>query len=196
MNTRLLTLCGPELTPWLDHIAALRIQVFRDFPYLYDGSLAYEADYLRIYTQCDSAICVLALSDDEVVGASTGLALSDETEAFQRPFDETGCDIGTIFYCAESVLLPQYRGTGLYSGFFQARESHARRLGKQVSVFCAVQRPVDHPLRPADYQSLDPVWQHFGYTPSFELVTGFRWKDIDQAEETEKPMLFYIKSLT
>ncbi len=85
-QTRILTVRGAALEPWLEHVAALRIRVFRDFPYLYDGSLAYEANYLRTYVESDTAVCVLALAGERVVGASTGLALSDETEAFRRPF--------------------------------------------------------------------------------------------------------------
>ena len=33
---------GEALVPWLDGIGKLRIAVFREYPYLYDGSLAYE----------------------------------------------------------------------------------------------------------------------------------------------------------
>jgi len=194
-DTRLVTLRGAELEPWLEHVAALRIRVFRDFPYLYDGSLEYEARYLRTYIESDTAVCVLALAGKRVVGASTGLALSDETVEFRRPFEQAGIDTDRIFYCAESVLLPEYRGGGIYSAFFREREDRARRLGKRTCVFCAVQRPQDHPLRPSDYRALDPVWRHFGYLPRPELSTGFSWKDIDQAAESEKPMQFYIKNL-
>jgi hypothetical protein len=41
-------LTGPELEAALDGVASLRIAVFRDWPYLYDGSLDYEREYLRI----------------------------------------------------------------------------------------------------------------------------------------------------
>ncbi|GGC06489.1 GNAT family acetyltransferase [Marinobacterium zhoushanense] len=191
----ILTLRGAELEPWLEHVAGLRIRVFRDFPYLYDGTLEYEANYLRTYVETDTAVCVLALDGDRVVGASTGLALSAETAEFRRPFEQAGIDTAAIFYCAESVLLPEYRGSGVYSSFFRERESHASGLGMRSCVFCAVQRPEDHPLRPADYQSLDPVWRHFGYSPRPDLVTRFNWKDIDQAEASDKPMQFYLKSL-
>lgn len=186
---------GAQLAPWLEQLAALRIQVFREFPYLYDGSLEYEAQYLRTYLECDSSVCVLALDGERVVGASTGLALSDETEPFRRPFEQAGLDTAEIFYCAESVLLPDYRGGGLYRHFFHAREEQARALGKSRSVFCAVQRPHEHPLRPADYQSLEAVWQHFGYGARPELTTTFSWKDLDAPVESEKTMLFYLKEL-
>ncbi len=189
------TLTGSELEPWLEHIAALRIRVFRDFPYLYDGSMAYEIRYLRTYVDCASAVCVLALDGDRVIGASTGLALDDETEAFQRPFLEASMDTSEIFYCAESVLLPDYRGGGVYREFFSRREAHARALGKSISAFCAVQRPDDHPLKPASYQPLEPVWRHFGYRPRPDLTTTFSWTDVGEAEQTDKPMQFYLKSL-
>ncbi|WP_432697836.1 GNAT family N-acetyltransferase [Marinobacterium sp. YM272] len=194
-SSRLITLRGAELEPWLDHVAALRIRVFRDFPYLYDGSPEYEAKYLRTYVETDSAVCVLALDGDRVVGASTGLALSDETEEFRRPFEQAGWNIDDIFYCAESVLLPEHRGAGFYKGFFREREAQAVALGKSISVFCAVQRPDDHPLRPAGYQPLDEIWRHFGYSARAGLVTEFSWQDVDHQDETAKPMQFYLKRL-
>lgn len=192
---RTLTITGSAITHWLEDIAALRIRVFRDFPYLYDGSFDYEREYLRTYTETETSICVLALDGERVVGASTGMAMADETEEFRRPLREAGRDTETIFYCAESILLPDYRGRGLYRSFFDAREAHARRLDKRLSLFCAVQRPDNHPLRPAGYQSLDRTWRHFGYQPIAGVVARFPWKDIDQAEETEKSLLFYQKLL-
>lgn len=190
------TLRGREIEPWLEHIAALRIRVFRDFPYLYDGSIEYETRYLRTYVECDSAVCVLACQDDKVVGASTGLALDDETDAFRRPFEQAGIDVTKVFYCAESVLLPEYRGGGCYREFFLQREVQARQLGKTLSAFCAVQRPANHPLQPAGYQPLDQVWQHFGYQARSDLITHFSWKDVDQPDETDKPVQFYLKPLS
>jgi GNAT superfamily N-acetyltransferase len=193
---RLLTASGPGLAPWLNKLAELRIRVFRDFPYLYDGDPGYEADYLSTYLETDSCVCVLALDGNRLVGASTGLPLSHETDAFRRPFVERGLDTDRIFYCAESVLLPAYRGQGLYKAFFNGREAHARQLGGfELAAFCAVVRPAEHPLRPDGYRSLEPVWQHFGYRPEPGLLAHFGWKDIDQPNETDKPMQFYLKPL-
>ncbi len=196
MNTpSLLTVKGPALEPWLEQLAQLRITVFREFPYLYDGSMEYEKRYLQTYVESDSAVCVLALDGERVVGASTGLAMSDETPAFRQPFEAAGMDTGNIFYCAESILLPQYRGGGVYREFFSRREAHARDLHKSLICFCAVQRPAQHPLKPADYVSLDTIWEHFGYAARPELNTRFSWKDIGESEESDKPMQFYLKNL-
>ena len=39
---------GIAVEPWLDELADLRIRIFRDYPYLYDGSVEYERDYLDL----------------------------------------------------------------------------------------------------------------------------------------------------
>jgi len=186
---------GRDIESWLSTVAELRIRVFREFPYLYDGSLDYERTYLQTYLESDTSVCVLAFDGERVVGASTGLAMADETDEFRQPLVEAGLDIDAVFYSAESVLLPAYRGHGLYRTFFEAREAHALALGKTESVFCAVQRPDDHPLKPRDYQPLDPVWQRFGYRPEPLIQATFPWKDIDQSVETDKPLMFYRKVL-
>ena len=49
---RLQNFHGPELEPHLDALGTLRIAVFREYPYLYDGSLEYEREYLRSHDQC------------------------------------------------------------------------------------------------------------------------------------------------
>jgi len=93
------------------------------------------------------------------------------------------------------VLLKEYRGKGIYKQFFTGREGHARMLGFDWASFCCVQRPADHPLRPPDYVPLDAVWTKFGYVKKPELRTSYSWKDVDQGEETDHEMVFWLKSL-
>ena len=196
LTIRRLTGSDPELRAFLPDLARLRIEVFRDFPYLYDGTVEYEEKYLETYTDCPESIVVLVLDGEKAVGATTGLPMDAETEEFRKPFVEAGHDPARIFYCAESVLLPAYRGRGVYPKFFAEREGHARALGRfDLCTFCCVQRPEDHPLRPADYVPLDRIWSKFGYVKHPELTTTYDWKDVDTAEETAKPMVFWLKSL-
>jgi GNAT superfamily N-acetyltransferase len=187
---------GPQIAPHIEDLARLRITVFRDFPYLYDGSLDYEAEYLDTYVRSAGSLCVLVRDAGQVVGASTGLPLVDESEAFQRPFIAGGWDPARLFYCAESVLLPAWRGRGLGVRFFAEREAHARRLGHiDWCTFCAVQRAVDHPRRPEGYQPLDEFWKRRGYRHHPELHTEYHWCDLDETEESAKPMSFWLKEL-
>ena len=188
-------LSGRDLAAALEAVARLRIEVFRDWPYLYDGDAAYERGYLQTYRDSADAILVGAFDGDRLVGASTGTPMEDHAEDFAAAFDGQGYDLKDIFYCAESVLLPQYRGRGIGHAFFEAREAHAREMGRRHSAFCAVVRPADHPLKPRDYAPLDPFWRKRGYAPLEGAVAWFRWKDIDRPSETDHPLQFWCRAL-
>jgi GNAT superfamily N-acetyltransferase len=195
MTIQLLTLTGSDLEPYIPDLARLRIRVFRDYPYLYEGSEDYEARYLQTYMRSKGALAILALDDRRVIGASTGVPMSDETAEFKQPFLDRGIDPDRLFYCGESILLPDYRGQGIYRQFFAGREQHAREQGFNRICFCGVLRPADDPRRPADFQPLDPVWQHFGYSPRQDLIAHFPWREVGAAETTSHPMMFWLKDL-
>ena len=187
---------GAGLAEHVDQVARLRIAVFREWPYLYDGDLEYERNYLSRYVQSSGAICVAAFHGDRMVGASTGMPLAEEHDPIKAPFVDANFDLDRIFYCAESVLQREYRGQGIYRHFFERRENHARALGGFDTIaFCGVVRPEDHPLRPADDRPLDAIWRHFGFRPRDDLVCQFSWKDIDRETATEKPLRFWMKQL-
>jgi GNAT superfamily N-acetyltransferase len=187
---------GAAIAPYVGDLARLRIEVFREFPYLYDGDEDYERRYLQTYVNSPRSLAVLVYDGAELIGASTGLPMADETPEFQRAFVERGYDIDKIFYCGESVLRLAYRGRGIYKHLFQAREQHASRLpGIEWCTFCGVQRAADHPLRPLDHAPLNAVWQRFGYTERPDLQTQYVWKDIDQNESSAKTMRFWLKPI-
>lgn len=187
-------LSGEDLIPYINDLARLRIEVFRAFPYLYDGSLAYEKKYLQTYIDNPASVMVLALDGEQVVGASTAIPMKFETTELKQPFIDHGYDLEQVFYCSESVLNTQYRGLGIGVRFFEEREAHAKELGgfKHIT-FCCVERPSTHPLRPVDYVSLEGFWQKRGYRKHPELHTTYCWKDVDSVDETPKPMTFWLK---
>ncbi len=193
--TTVSALTGSSLTAALPDLARLRIAVFHDFPYLYDGTLDYEAQYLDGFAKGRDAIVVATRDGDSIIGCATGSALVTHHGPLQQPFREAGYDIERIFYCGESVLLPAYRGHGLGHAFFDHREAHARAQGYMISTFCGVIRPADHPLRPPDYRPLDAFWEKRGYRKVPGLVAQFAWKDIGDDRQTEKPMQFWLKEL-
>ena len=67
--------------------------------------------------------------------------------------------------------------------------------GFEQAVFCAVQRPADHPRRPAGYVPLDAFWRRRGFAPIEGVTCEFSWQDLDEAEATPKPMGYWIKRL-
>lgn len=192
LTTRVLT--GEDLAAVLDDVARLRLRVFRDWPYLYDGNEDYERDYLSAY-QSPGAVVVAALDGDRIVGAATGAPMADHAEDFGTAFRDRPEPMSQIFYCAESVLLPEYRGRGIGHAFFDAREAHARALGHRWSAFCSVIRPAGHAARPADYRPLDDFWRKRGYAPLDGVIARFRWKDLGDDVESEKPLQFWMREL-
>ena len=192
VTTRVLT--GEALAAALEDVARLRIRVFRDFPYLYDGDADYERDYLRAY-QSPGAVVAVAMDGEKVVGAATGAPMADHAADFGAAFAVRPEPMNQIFYCAESVLLRDYRGLGIGHAFFDAREAHARKLGLTFSVFCSVIRPADHPARPGNYRPLDDFWRKRGYEPLPGVTARFSWKDLGEATDTEKTLQFWMRRL-
>lgn len=189
-------LTGDDITPYLDDLALLRMTVFREWPYLYDGSIAYEKEYLATFSAAKGAVCVVARDGENVIGAATAAPMVEHADEFGAPFKAAGYDINTIFYCSESVLLKTYRGKGLGHAFFDEREAHAAKLGGfSHATFCRVVRPDDHPMKPAAYRALDAFWHKRGYAPVDGLVATYPWKDIGQDAETDHPMQFWMKAL-
>ena len=185
---------GEAVTPYIADLARLRTEVFRAFPYLYEGSEDYEVSYLATYAQSPESFFALALDGERIVGASTGVPMTDAPDVFKTPFIAAGIAPQAVFYFGESVLLAAYRGRGLGVRFFEEREAFTRSLGRfDWCAFCAVERPKDHPLRPADYVPLDDFWSKRGYAHRADLRTMLAWQDIGEAEETEKPMTFWLK---
>ncbi|MGK7295132.1 MAG: GNAT family N-acetyltransferase [Candidatus Wenzhouxiangella sp. M2_3B_020] len=177
----------------LDELAAMRVRVFREYPYRYEGSAEYERDYLSHYARSGESVVVLAEHDGRIVGASTGLPLADADAAFRLPFERAGIAAGRVFYFGESVLLSEFRGRGIGHRFFDERERHARECGYAVTAFCAVDRAPDDPRRPAEYRPLDAFWAGRGYTRRPDLCAEFGWREIGDTEESVHRLTFWVR---
>lgn len=189
------TLAGEAVHAVVPDLARLRVAVFRDWPYLYEGSLDYERTYLAKYAHLPRATVVLARDGDMIVGASTALPLADAEAELRAPFLGAAIDPARVYYYGESVLLAPYRGQGAGVRFFAERENRARALGFEIAAFCGVVRQADHPARPKDYVPLDAFWTKRGFHSRPDLTASFEWRDVGSAAATRKPMAFWLKEL-
>lgn len=193
---RITTHTGKAARPFLGEIARLRIAVFREFPYLYEGSLEYEMDYLEEYISSERSLIVLAEFGDQTVGASTGIPLAEADGDFRQPVETAGIDIREIFYFGESVLLPEFRGRGIGHRFFDEREKHASNLGFRSTGFFSVIRADTHPLKPVGYRPHDNFWQKRGYARQDTMIARFPWNQVGETQEVLHELVFWLRELS
>ena len=194
MNIEVKSFIDEEAKEYLDNLAKLRIEVFREYPYLYDGNMEYEKEYLSTFIDSKDSVFILAFEGNGVIGASTGLPMEQETDNVKKPWIDNGFDISRIFYFGESVLKKGYRGKGIGVKFFEHREKWASSLNKfDIFTFCGVIRPDNHSQRPKDWKPLDKFWQNRGYQKTDNYTCEMYWQEIGEKEETPKKLLFWYK---
>lgn len=186
---------GRDITPFIDDLAALRIEVFRAYPYLYDGDVGYERNYLATYAGHPQSVVVLALESETVVGAATAMPLLAHGESVSQPVAAAGLNPAQVYYFGESVLRTGFRGQGIGHAFFDHREAAARQFGFAGAAFCAVDRGVSHPARPTNYVPHDKFWTGRGFVRQPDIVAHMSWRDIGDSAQTTKPLPFWFKTL-
>jgi steroid delta-isomerase-like uncharacterized protein len=190
---RLKVIRSSEAREYLQAIAWLRITVFQEWPYLYQGSLEYERTYLENYFRSQSGVVILAYDCDALAGVSTAVPLVDAAHEIRAPIQDAGLSASSIFYFGESLLLPKYRGQGLGKLFFDLREEWALRIpGISSTCFCSVVRNSES-SDTQNHADPQPLWRSRGYAKASNIIGQFSWPDLGSEIETTKPMQFWLK---
>jgi len=195
MSIAVRTLTGAEVAAHLPDLARLRIAVFAEWPYLYDGERDAESDYVREFAAEPGSVLVAAFDGARVVGVATASPMAGQKPAFRAPLEQLGYDTSAMFYFGESVLLPEYRGQGIGHAFFDHREAAARAAGARFACFAAVIRPQEHPSRPAGYRPLDAFWRKRFYAPVPGATVELSWKEHGESAETPKHLQLWLRGL-
>jgi GNAT superfamily N-acetyltransferase len=186
---------GEAVNAHLGELARLRLEIFREYPYLYDGEPEHELKYLRIYAEAPGGCAIVAVDGDGVVGAVTGVPFCHEIAEFTVPFAASTFPVAETYYVGELLFFPAYRGQGLGSRLFAMIEEHVRSLGNFRFLTCAtVERAADHPLHPPGHVPIDLFCLKHGFTKHPELRTSIPWREIDGVERPHE-MVFWVKNL-
>jgi ribosomal protein S18 acetylase RimI-like enzyme len=183
---------GQAIAGLVEELGQFRITIFREYPYLYDGSMEYERQYLARYATSPNAVVALERDGLGFVAVATGIALCEETSCYIQPFCS---DPEHYFYIGEIMVRTDCRGQGRGTRLLQAMMEEGRRQGFPRACLYTVRRDPGHPARPADYRSPDGLWVRMGFTkvPGCEIPCS--WKEIGEEVETEKPMDVWVADL-
>jgi GNAT superfamily N-acetyltransferase len=194
-NLKFHILTGPQLQPYINDIAALRISIFRDYPYLYDGDIQTEIDYLKSYSKSANSILVLVEDHKKVVGAVTGLPLAEVDETLLTPFEKNS-SLHSIFYLGEILLLKEYRGKGVGHQMYRMFEDLVRQKKQfQKIAIAEVMRDPHDPRQPKNYISVHELWKKLGYARHPEMVIQASYKEIDSTEKIPHSLVCSLKKL-
>lgn len=188
-------LTGSAITDGLDDMASLRLDIFKEYPYLYMGRREDEHTYLNTYAEAPDACAILAYDGACIIGAATGMPLIHEDVQMRDAFAGTALPPNEIYYVGELLFLPGYRNGGLGHKLLARIENHIRSLGIYRSLTCAtVERPDDHPLRPLDYIPITRFLDQTGFTRLTGVTTHFTWLETDGVKR-DHSMQFWGKDL-
>lgn len=189
-------LTGLNVASCLEDLAALRISVFREYPYLYAGRTEDELTYLRLYMETQDA-CVITVSDSgTVAGAATGIPLRYEHDGMVAPFTGSTYPLAELFYVGELLFYPAYRNLGLGVRLLNHIEKYVRHLEQYRYLTCAtVVRPAGHGQCPGDYVPIERFLNRTGFTLLSGVTTSIAWRETDGVSR-EHPMQFWLKELS
>lgn len=192
---KITVLRGSEILPYLDQVAKLRIDIFREWPYLYEGDLKTEKNYLKVYADAKDSILVVAEEGNQVIGIAIGVPLNESIELVQDVFREKQVSMENRYYFADAILLKEYRGQNIGLTMIQKFEQAVGELKRYGEIYgFEIVRDENDPRKPEGYRSLDPLWEKLGYgvIPGWEAHV--EWLDVGDLEKTSHLMRFRKKN--
>lgn len=191
---------GAGIAPYVKEVAAIRIRGFRDFPYLYAGSAAYEEAYLSQYLNEPRAMLIRVRDAGETIAVATATPLAcscDIVADAPALLRRAGFVPEAFFYYAEILVDHAYRGRGIARRIYEERERAARSFGYTSLCLASVQRPEDHPLKPRGYVAAERIWIRDGFRRT-GVVFPYGWPTIQpdgSVVEQDNPLEFWVRDL-
>lgn len=186
---------GPEAKKYINEIAHMRISIFKEFPYLYEGSIEYERGYLETYFQSQESVISLLFEKENVVGYASAIPLEQEFAEIQKSFIDAGLNVKEYLYVGELMLQKPQQGLGFFNHWKNFGMQLAKDRGFKYWTGMTVDRPENHPLKPAGYIPLDTLWKRCGAIKDERLKATIPWKQIDTQKEEVNTLSFWIVDL-
>lgn len=188
-----------DIEPYINSLAEFRIKYFREFPYLYYGSMEYEKDYLKGYLENLLTRFVIVKHNNEIVAIGTAIPLKGNFSINDDPvenFSKNGLLAWQYAYIGEVIVAEEHRGNMLATKVMKMLEDESRNMGFSGVCFLNVLRD-NHPLTPPDYKCPDELWIKMGWVKT-DIKTRYKWPTIQakgKSKEEEHELNYWIKSI-
>ncbi|HEV2601175.1 MAG TPA: hypothetical protein VGT41_02655 [Candidatus Babeliales bacterium] len=159
-------LTGKELQDIALFMIQQRIEIMRDYPYLYQGDMNEEIIYMQQFISLPHAAAAVAYLHDQPVGFVSGTSFLDyesDMRGSSALFMEHGLDPKDFYYIPEAMIMAEHRRKSLFKSLHHLIELHAQSLGYKA--LCLLSENHDqHPLKPIDYRGPDGAFTRAGYS--------------------------------
>lgn len=187
---------GAQVTEMIPLIEQLRISNFKNYPYLYSGTIENEAQHSEIYRNNEEAIVVQATVNQEIQALVMGTPVSTLATIFpdiESLLKSENFNPQEFYYLEEAILVNDINTMQKVCAVI---EEHARTLHYKHICFVNV---AEEPsvLKPENYQSLNPLFEQLGFVKT-ELTIPVSWPTLcgDSIVETkEHSLILWIKAL-
>jgi ribosomal protein S18 acetylase RimI-like enzyme len=182
---------GKNIKSEIEILSEFRLRFFREFPYLYVGTMEEEQELVESYLVDPTTRLVVARDRDasnEIVGVAIGTELSSEIEnLFQSDKSSQNNELLSepFFYFGEMIFLPDYRSKGIGKQLLEELKKSGREQGFNRFCFLAVERANDDIRRPADYVDSELFFRKFGFEKT-DVFVSFDWNTIQAGGHVEK----------
>ena len=192
-------LSGDSIQPILSFIEQMRLSYFREYPYLYEGTLQEERVYSAWFSKLKDSMVAVVYYNNKPVGFLTGTSFVDFSEHYTGSltlFRNAGLDPEQYYYFGEVIIQKEHRGNSLSRKLFELLEQYVRDLG-YTKTCLVTESHKTHPCKPTDYRELDGLWIRLGYIKTSAGIT-FKWNTLQvngTKERQEHVLMYWIKDL-
>lgn len=199
-NVTIEIVTGRDIANYINAIADFRINIFKEYPYLYEGNIDAEYDYLKNYLTNNQSILVIAKSQKKIIGLATGVPVMSDFPLLQGVRDEylrRNIDPSLYYYYGEVIIDKNFRGKKIGSKLRQLMDEKIKTWNfHNVCVFTVI-REKEHALRPKNYIDMEKILEHLGFQRSgYEIHC--KWPTIinkDKVEIIENTMELWEKRI-
>jgi GNAT superfamily N-acetyltransferase len=180
---------GSEILPYQEEIAKLNIEVFKEYPYFYDGNLQEQIEFHKIYVNSPEGVAFLAEIDGHCVGVALGIPMTHFLPDYQKALTSKGIFLEGIFYLGEFIIRKDYRHQKIGYQLYEKLKAYAKTKYKNLLYSEVV--PTSDP--PVGYRSIQTLFKDFSLLPN--VSCEFSWKELGTNQLIPHTMVFWMQDL-